>query len=201
MLYDDAVPPAYIHPTAVVDPGAELGDDTKVWHFCHVSPGAKIGRGCVLGQNVFIASNVRIGDGVRIQNNVSIYDGVTIENNVFIGPSAVFTNVSHPRAEVNRKGAFEPTLVKYGATIGANSTIVCGREIGEYGFVGAGAVITHNVVAYSLVIGVPARQVGWMCQCGEGLPAATAHGIHCKFCDRWYHMHGDRLLPTELHST
>ena len=160
---------AYIHTTAVVDEGAIIGDGTKVWHFCHIMPNATIGKNCVLGQNVFVASNVLLGNHVKVQNNVSLYDGVVCQDDVFIGPSVVFTNVSNPRSAVLRKEEYKPTLIKKGATIGANATIVCGNTIGEYAFVGAGAVITKNVPPYALVTGNPAIQTGWMSEFGQKL--------------------------------
>jgi UDP-2-acetamido-3-amino-2,3-dideoxy-glucuronate N-acetyltransferase len=178
------VSPPVIHPTAVVDPGASLGDDTKVWHFCHVAGGARIGRGCVLGQNVYVAPTARIGEGVRVQNNVSIYDGVVLEDHVFVGPSAVFTNVARPRAEISRKHAYAETRVGVGATIGANATVVCGHTIGAYAFIGAGAVVTRAVAPYALVVGNPARQRGWACRCGERLPDDAAPS--CASCGRGY---------------
>jgi UDP-2-acetamido-3-amino-2,3-dideoxy-glucuronate N-acetyltransferase len=157
----------WAHPTAVIESGAHLGEGTKVWHFCHVMAGARVGRRCVLGQNVFVAASVQIGDGCRIQNNVSIYDGVVLEDEVFVGPSAVFTNVRHPRAMVDRRAAFERTVVGRGATIGANATVVCGVTIGACAFVGAGAVVTRDVAAHAVVAGVPARRTGWICRCGK----------------------------------
>jgi UDP-2-acetamido-3-amino-2,3-dideoxy-glucuronate N-acetyltransferase len=169
------------HPTAVVDRGARVGAGTKIWHFCHVMPGARIGARCVLGQNVFVAGDARIGDGCRIQNNVSIYDGVVLENEVFVGPSAVFTNVRTPRAAVDRRGAFERTVVGRAATIGANATIVCGVTIGEYALVGAGAVVTRDVARHAMVTGVPARRRGWICRCGETRGSAK-EVAHCG-CD------------------
>jgi UDP-2-acetamido-3-amino-2,3-dideoxy-glucuronate N-acetyltransferase len=168
----------FIHPTAIVDEPASLGEGTKVWHFCHVSSGAVIGRACTLGQNVFVASSVRIGDGVRIQNNVSLYDGVEIADDVFLGPSCVFTNVSNPRSFVSRRHAFEKTVVGRGATTGANATIVCGNTIGQYAFVAAGAVVSRDVPAHALVMGVPARPLGFMCRCGEKLPSER----RCAVC-------------------
>ena len=150
----------FAHPTAVIDKGAKIGKGTKIWHFCHIMSTAEIGENCVLGQNVFVAADVKIGNNVKIQNNVSVYTGVIIEDDVFLGPSMVFTNVSNPRSEINRKDKYEKTLVKKGATIGANATIVCGHTIGEYAFVGAGAVVTSDVKPFALVVGVPARQIG-----------------------------------------
>jgi UDP-2-acetamido-3-amino-2,3-dideoxy-glucuronate N-acetyltransferase len=159
------------HESAYVDEGAKVGKGTRIWHFCHVMAGAEIGEGCTLGQNVFVAKGVRIGNGVKIQNNVSVYEGVTLEDEVFVGPSAVFTNVRTPRASFprNRPEDFLPTVVKRGATIGANATIVCGVTIGEWAFVAAGAVVTKDVPPYALVAGVPARRIGWACECGEVL--------------------------------
>lgn len=160
---------AVVHETAIVDPGAEIGDGTRVWHWTHVSSGAVIGRDCSLGQNVYVGGRARIGDGCKIQNNVSIYDGVVLEDGVFCGPSMVFTNVHNPRSDVVRKDEYRPTLVKRGASIGANSTVVCGVTIGEYAFVGAGAVVSRDVKPYALMTGVPARQIGWMSRHGERL--------------------------------
>ena len=155
----------WAHPTAVIDRGATIGAGTKIWHFCHVMKGARVGARCVLGQNVFVAGGAVVGDGCHVQNNVSIYDGVVLADEVFVGPSAVFTNVKTPRAAVSRKGEFVTTRVGRGATIGANATIVCGVAIGEYAFVGAGAVVTRDVAAHALVTGVPARRAGWVCSC------------------------------------
>jgi len=158
-----------IHPSAIVDEGAVLGADCRVWHFVHISARARIGRGCSFGQNVFVANDVRIGDNVKIQNNVSVYDAVTLEDDVFCGPSMVFTNVYNPRSAVARKNEYRPTLVKRGATLGANSTIVCGTTIGRYAFVGAGAVVNRDVPDFALMVGVPARRIGWMSRYGERL--------------------------------
>lgn len=159
-----------IHSSAIVDEGATIGEGTRIWHWVHICGGARIGRNCSFGQNVFVGNDVLIGDGVKVQNNVSIYDSVVLEDNVFCGPSMVFTNVYNPRAAVTRRDEYRTTLVRQGATLGANCTIVCGTTIGEYAFVGAGAVVNHDVKAYALVIGVPARQIGWMSQLGERLP-------------------------------
>jgi UDP-2-acetamido-3-amino-2,3-dideoxy-glucuronate N-acetyltransferase len=155
-----------IHETVCVDDNVSIGEGTRIWHFSHVMRDASIGTGCVLGQNVFVGCGVSIGNGVKIQNNVSIYEGVTIEDDVFCGPSCVFTNVLTPRAFIERKSAFSPTRVRRGATIGANATVVCGVTLGRYCLVGAGAVVTHDVPDYAMVLGVPARQAGWVCRCG-----------------------------------
>lgn len=159
-----------IHPTAIVDDGAVIGAGTRVWHWVHVCAGAVIGRRCSLGQNVFVGNRVRIGDNVKVQNNVSIYDNVTLEDDVFCGPSMVFTNVYNPRSAVSRKDEYRDTVVRRGATLGANCTIVCGVEVGQFAFVGAGAVINRDVPAFALMVGVPARQIGWMSRFGERLP-------------------------------
>jgi UDP-2-acetamido-3-amino-2,3-dideoxy-glucuronate N-acetyltransferase len=167
----------FVHPTACVDEPCEIGAGTKVWHFCHVMSGARIGDRCVLGQNVMIASGVVIGNNVKIQNNVSVYTGVELEDDVFCGPSCVFTNVSNPRSQIVRHHLYERTLVRRGATIGANATIVCGVVIGRHAFVGAGAVTRANVPDYALVVGVPATQIGWMSRHGHRLPSPDASGI------------------------
>jgi UDP-2-acetamido-3-amino-2,3-dideoxy-glucuronate N-acetyltransferase len=159
----------YIHPTAVVDAGAVLGKGCRVWHFVHICPRARIGSGCSFGQNVFVGNDVSIGNNVKIQNNVSVYDAVTLEDDVFCGPSMVFTNVYNPRSAVIRKAEYRKTLVKQGATLGANCTIVCGVTIGEYAFVGAGAVVNKSIPAHALAVGVPARQIGWMSRFGRQL--------------------------------
>lgn len=157
------------HPTAIVDDGARIGDNTRIWHWVHVCSGARIGTECSIGQNVFIGNRVVIGNNCKIQNNVSVYDNVTLEDDVFCGPSMVFTNVYNPRSHISRKDEYRDTLVKRGATLGANCTIVCGVTIGEYAFVGAGSVVNRDVKPYALVVGVPARQIGWMSKYGEQL--------------------------------
>ena len=159
----------FIHSTAIIDDGVAIGEGTKIWLFCHVLGNTRIGAGCSLGQNVAVGPNVTVGDGVNIQNNVSIYDGVTLEDDVFCGPSCVFTNVRTPRAFVNRRGEFAHTLVRRGASIGANATVVCGVTIGRYAMVGAGAVVTRDVADYALVAGIPARRLGWVSRAGERL--------------------------------
>lgn len=159
----------YQHPSAIVDEGAQIGEGSRVWHFVHVCGGARIGSGVSLGQNVFVGNKVVIGDNCKIQNNVSVYDGVTLEEGVFCGPSMVFTNVYNPRSLIERKSEYRDTLVKKGATLGANCTIVCGATIGEFAFIGAGAVVNKDVPAYALMVGVPARQIGWMSEFGEQL--------------------------------
>src|SRR5438477_7025991 len=159
----------FAHPTAVIDEGCEIGHDVKIWHFSHIMPGCKIGDRCNIGQNVVVGANVVLGKNVKVQNNVSIYDGVICEDDVFLGPSMVFTNVINPRSAIIRKHQYQKTLVKKGASIGANATIVCGNEIGEYAFIGAGAVITKPVPAYALVVGNPGKQIGWMSEFGHRL--------------------------------
>jgi UDP-2-acetamido-3-amino-2,3-dideoxy-glucuronate N-acetyltransferase len=180
------------HESSYVDEGAEVGEGSRIWHFCHVAAGARIGRHCVLGQNVYVAPTAVLGDGVRVQNNVSIYDGVVLEDHVFVGPSAVFTNVVNPRSEVSRKHAYSRTRVGHGATVGANATIVCGHDIGRYAFIGAGAVLTHDAADFQLWLGVPAQLAGWMCRCGERLcPGET--DARCPACGAGYRRQGDLL--------
>ena len=181
----------FVHESSYVDDGAVIGAGTKIWHFSHVMPGAVIGERCNLGQNVVVMGGTRIGRNVKIQNNVSIYEGVELEDDVFCGPSMVFTNVVNPRSHVSRKNEYRRTLVRRGATIGANATIVCGVTLGEYAFVGAGAVVTKDVPAYALVAGVPARRIGWMCQCGERL--ADAGAGRCSVCGTEYERTADGI--------
>ena len=159
----------YAHETAVIDEGCEIGEDTKIWHFSHIMPNCEIGLKCNIGQNVVVSPDVKLGNNVKVQNNVSIYSGVICEDDVFLGPSMVFTNVTNPRSGVNRRGQYTKTTVKRGASIGANATIVCGHDIGEFAFIGAGAVVTKNILPYALVVGNPARQIGWMSEYGHRL--------------------------------
>jgi UDP-2-acetamido-3-amino-2,3-dideoxy-glucuronate N-acetyltransferase len=178
------------HETAIVDAGAQIGDDTRIWHFCHVSAGARIGAKCSFGQNVFVGNRVIVGNNVRVQNNVSIYDNVVLEDDVFCGPSMVFTNVYNPRAAVSRKDEYRDTIIRRGATLGANCTIVCGVTVGEYAFVGAGAVVNRDVPPFALCVGVPARRIGWMSHAGERLGT----DLRCPREGRQYRLAGpDRL--------
>jgi UDP-2-acetamido-3-amino-2,3-dideoxy-glucuronate N-acetyltransferase len=186
-------PGCFVHPSAIVDEPADIGEGTRIWHFCHVMTGAKIGGGCVLGQNVYVGGRAVLGDGVKVQNNVSIYDDVVLEDHVFCGPSAVFTNVMNPRAFVERKSEYKKTLVRQGASIGANATIVCGITIGEYAFVAAGAVVTRDVAPYALVKGNPARRSGWVCRCGEKLPPAPP--FTCSRCGLGYEVEAEACRP------
>jgi UDP-2-acetamido-3-amino-2,3-dideoxy-glucuronate N-acetyltransferase len=187
-------PNVFVHPSSVVDEPCEIGDGTKIWHFSHVMTEARIGRACSIGQNVMVARGVRIGDHCKIQNNVSIYEGVTLDDYVFCGPSLVFTNVINPRSEVERKHEYRETRVGCGATLGANATILCGHSIGPYAFIGAGAVVTRDVPDYALVVGNPARRVGWMCRCGVRLPNSR-DTMTCAACGRTYDGRGGRLEP------
>ena len=189
-----------VHPTAVVDDGAVIGEGTRIWHFCHVMSGARLGERCNLGQNVFVAATVVLGAGVKVQNNVSIYDGVVCEDDVFLGPSCVFTNVSTPRSHVNRRGDYQGTHVGQGATIGANATIVCGVRIGAWAFVGAGAVVTHDIPPYALVTGVPARITGWACRCGVRLPSAGPE-VRCTDCGDTYRLDPQGRVIESLEET
>ncbi len=210
--------PPFIHPSSFVDEGAIVGAGTRIWHFCHVMPGAVIGERCNLGQNVVVMPGTRIGNNVKVQNNVSIYEGVVLEDDVFCGPSMVFTNVLNPRSHVSRKHDYRQTLVRRGATIGANATVVCGVTLGEFAFVGAGAVVTKDVPAYGLAVGVPAKRVGWVCECGEVLRVpgdggraaedgsveavrgrtraeTSARAISCSVCGRQYTLGHETLTP------
>lgn len=187
----------FIHESSYVDEGAEIGAGTKIWHFCHVMPRTRIGERCNIGQNVFIQSDVQIGNNVKIQNNVSVYTGVILEDDVFLGPSMVFTNVVNPRSHVNRKEEYQTTLVKRGASIGANATVVCGVTLGQYCFIGAGAVVTKDVPDYALVYGNPGRIQGWMCQCGIRLafePAGDHETATCQACGSHFDKRGQQVI-------
>jgi UDP-2-acetamido-3-amino-2,3-dideoxy-glucuronate N-acetyltransferase len=184
-----------IHPSAIVDEGAEIGENSRIWHFVHVCGGAKIGKGVSLGQNVFVGNQVIIGDFCKVQNNVSVYDNVTLEEGVFCGPSMVFTNVYNPRALVERKSEYRNTLVKKGATLGANCTVVCGVTVGEYAFVGAGALVNKDVGPYAMMVGIPAKQIGWMSEYGEKIPLPiNGEGKYtCKQTGRVYILKQNQL--------
>ena len=188
-----------VHESSYVDEGATIGPGTRVWHFCHVNRGAVIGERCSLGQNVVVMPGTRLGNNVKVQNNVSIYEGVECDDDVFLGPSMVFTNVTNPRSHISRKHEYKRTLVGRGVSIGANATILCGSTLGEYCFVGAGAVVTKNVAPYALVTGVPAQVIGWVCQCGERLelPSTLARAIEttCRVCGEAYAVRSRRLMP------
>ncbi|MBP0048097.1 N-acetyltransferase [Marinobacterium sp. AK62] len=188
-----------IHPSAIVDEGAQLGEGSRVWHFVHICSGAKIGKHVSLGQNVFVGNKVTIGDHCKIQNNVSVYDNVHLEEGVFCGPSMVFTNVYNPRSLIERKNEYRDTLVKKGATLGANCTIICGVTIGEYAFIGAGAVINKDVSAYALMVGVPARQTGWMSAYGEqlDLPLTGEGSAVCPHTGDIYQLNGEQVTRVE----
>ena len=181
----------FVHETSIVDDNVEIGEKTKIWHFCHVQSGARIGKGCSFGQNVNVSNNVKVGDGCKVQNNVSIYEGVELEDYVFCGPSMVFTNDLTPRAKYPKGSAgYKKTILHTGASIGANATIVCGHEIGKWAMVAAGAVVTENVPDYALVAGVPAKQIGWVCECGERLPL----DLNCKKCGKKYILDLDTVV-------
>ena len=181
------------HISAVIDEGAQIGNGTNIWHFSHIMPGAVIGQNCNIGQNVFIDNNVVIGNGVKIQNNVSVYNGVVCEDEVFIGPSVVFTNVINPRSAIERKNEFKKTIVRKGASIGANATIVCGNEIGQYAMIGAGAVVTKNVKPYAVVVGNPAKQIGWVSEFGHRLVFEERGNAVCVESGERYYLEGDVL--------
>jgi UDP-2-acetamido-3-amino-2,3-dideoxy-glucuronate N-acetyltransferase len=182
----------FVHSSSFVDDGAVIGAGSNIWHFSHVMPGAVIGERCNLGQNVVVMPGTRLGNNVKVQNNVSIYEGVVLEDDVFCGPSCVFTNVMNPRSHISRKAEYRQTLVRRGATIGANATVVCGVTVGEYAFIGAGAVVTADVPSYGLMVGVPARRVGWMCQCGVRLNISGGTA-RCESCASAYRESGGRL--------
>jgi len=191
-------PDFFVHPTSFIDNNVNIGKNTKIWHFSHVLPGSNIGKDCVIGKYVEIGPDVSIGNNCKIQNNVSLYKGVTLEDNVFCGPSSVFTNVINPRADVNRRDEFKDTLIKKGATIGANATIVCGKTLGEYSFIGAGSVVTKNVPDYALFAGVPARHIGWVCDCGNVLSkqafSETTINLTCNRCKNNFRLFEDKLF-------
>ena len=187
----------FAHPTAVIDEGAEIGEGVKIWHFSHIMPGCKIGDGCNIGQNVVISPKVVLGKNVRVQNNVSIYEGVMCEDDVFLGPSMVFTNVINPRSMVSRKHEYMQTFVRKGASIGANATIVCGNEIGEYAFIGAGAVVTKPILAYALVVGNPAKQIGWMSELGHRLHFDENKIAVCEESGEQYELKENRVVKLQ----
>jgi len=188
------------HPSAIIDQGAEVGEGTRIWHFVHVCAGAKIGKNCSLGQNVFVGNLVVIGNNCKIQNNVSIYDNVTLEDSVFCGPSMVFTNVYNPRSHIDRKTEYRNTRIMRGATLGANCTIICGVTIGTYAFVGAGSVVNRDVPNFALVVGIPAKQIGWMSEYGEKLelPLNGSGSVRCERSKKWYHLNGTSLTSSDV---
>ncbi len=185
-----------IHPTAIVDEGAQIGENSRIWHWVHISGGARIGKKCSFGQNVFVGNEVLIGNNVKIQNNVSVYDNVTLEDDVFCGPSMVFTNVYNPRSAIERKNEYRNTLIKQGATLGANCTIVCGVVVGQFAFIGAGAVINKDVPAYALMVGVPAKQIGWMSEYGEklDLPLTGEGNTTCTHTGQIYKLFDNQCI-------
>lgn len=187
----------FVHESSFVDAGAEIGEGTKIWHFCHIMSGSKIGGSCNIGQNVVISPEVIIGNNVKIQNNVSIYTGVIIEDDAFLGPSMVFTNVINPRSHVSRKNEYKKTLVKRGATVGANATVVCGVTLGQYCFIGAGSVVTKDIPDYGLYYGNPAKFRGWMCQCGNQLVIKSEEDFLCPVCGDQYVLINQKLKPRE----
>lgn len=188
----------FIHPTSIIDDNVTIGDNTKIWHFSHIQSGAKIGSNCSLGQNVNISNNVTIGDGVKIQNNVSVYEGVTLEDYVFCGPSCVFTNDLTPRARYPKHGNYKKTVIHHDATLGANCTIVCGHEVGHHATIAAGAVVASNVPPHALMAGVPAKQIGWVCECGQVLNQGKDGVLTCPDCKRAYHISGDMINILEV---
>ncbi len=185
--------PYYVHESSFIDDDVKIGEGTKIWHFSHILKGSRIGKNCVIGQNVMVGPDVSIGDGCKIQNNVSIYKSVTLEERVFCGPSCVFTNVYNPRAFIERKHEFRPTLVKTGATIGANATVICGVSIGKYAVVGAGAVVKTDIPDYAIVVGVPAKQIGWACKCGTTLKFIENYA-HCHYCGSEYELQENKII-------
>jgi UDP-2-acetamido-3-amino-2,3-dideoxy-glucuronate N-acetyltransferase len=188
----------YIHESSYVDDGVDIGEGSKIWHFCHILTNTQIGENCSFGQNCVVGPNVKIGNNVKVQNNVSIYDGVEIEDDVFCGPSMVFTNVINPRSHINRKHEFKKTLLQKGASVGANATIICGNTLGRYSFIGAGAVVTRDVPDYALVVGNPAQIRGWVCQCGikliNGNKLIEDAQINCKECSAKYRIENQRMI-------
>ena len=186
----------FVHESSYVDEGAQIGSGTKIWHFCHISASSRIGERCNIGQNVFVAGQVQVGNNVKIQNNVSLYTGVIVEDDVFLGPSMVFTNVTNPRSHVSRKDEYKTTLVKRGASVGANAVVVCGSTLGNYCFIGAGAVVTRDVPDHALVYGNPARVQGWICQCGVKLNFEKAFAI-CESCGDRYEKNGQVVVRLE----
>lgn len=187
----------HVHHTAIVDHGARIGKDSRIWHFCHVMGGAVIGDRCTLGQNVFMATGTRLGNNVKVQNNVSIYSGVICEDDVFLGPSMVFTNIKNPRSAVVRRDQYVSTLLKKGVTVGANATIICGISIGEYAFIGAGAVVTKDVLPYALMVGCPAERIGWMSQYGHRLEFDRSGYATCPESEQRYHIESGRVTRVE----
>lgn len=187
----------FIHPSSIVDPGAQIGAGTKIWHFCHLMPTCRIGEHCNIGQNVFIDNNTIIGNGVKIQNNVSVYNGVEVEDGAFLGPSMVFTNVINPRSFIERKAEFKKTLIGKGATIGANATVICGVEVGAYSLIGAGAVVTKNVPAYALMMGNPARQKGWVSEAGITLKFNHESNAVCSETGKKYKLENEKVIPID----
>jgi len=183
----------FIHPTSIIDENCFIGKGTKIWHFSHIMSGARLGNHCNVGQNVVVGRNVEIGNNVRIQNNVSVYEGVVCEDDVFLGPSVVLTNVINPRSAISRKDQFKSTIIRKGATIGANATIICGNEIGAYAFIGAGAVVTKNILPYALVLGNPAKQVGWMSEFGHPLEFNDNKIAFCIESGQEYHIHNNQV--------
>jgi len=186
----------YIHESAIVETGADIGSGSKIWHFSHVMSSAKIGDDCILGQNIFVGDKVVLGNRVKVQNNVSIYQGVTIEDDVFVGPSVVFTNVINPRSFIERKNEFKSTVIKRGVTLGANATIICGVTIGEYALIGAGAVITKNVLPYQLIVGNPGMPIGWVCQCGDRLDFIEGQAT-CQKSNKKYQLNPEQVVQVE----